>query len=265
MRSSYWSSSKFAKWIERRFGKFETPFALEWHEWDEWRTKIKAEAPKTYWVTHVAFDSIQKFVMWPADKLNDIRYYVKNRYFDKLHYLPTGLEPGRYYDLDTRLLNATFGALVDFVEIEKAHMQIVFSDEKKPWRYRIPLMRFASYRSREHGLKHLAWESGLDDPNLLPHERSDHQAETSRIVRDLYLWWKDERPNRPDPHATSGWFDLVENTGFGTMLSTSKLTPAQRKVIDDSRKSSQEIERAYDQEDEDNLIKLIKIRKSLWT
>ncbi len=92
--------------------------------------------------------------------------------------------------MDTRLLYAMFDMLADFVEVEKAWMNVVFT-KRKPWS---GWGRTHWWRSRDEGLAHLEWEIGLGDPNLPEEERNEQQAKDAQEVKDLYTWWKDGVP-----------------------------------------------------------------------
>jgi len=95
------------------------------------------------------------------------------------------------------------------------------------------------------------------------------QATSAKEIKDLYLWWTTVYPNRPDPHDASGWSDYCEASRIanGGKLSWSggDKSPELKKQSDKSLKLLQKIEAAYEKEDEAMLIRLIKIRNSLWT
>jgi len=213
-RSTYWGNSRLAKWLQNKVGVVK-PVALELHRWKEWNKAYETNHPFVAWLTEDVFDMLQNIVMYPADVVHAARYYIKNRFFDKIHYLPTRLEPGRHYDVDTRLLHGLFETLIDFVEVEKAHMHLWLEEKPQPLRYRFPLLRWTSIRSRELGMKYLAWETTLDKPDLEPEQRCDGQAEVAREIIALYTWWKDVRPLRKDPYDLSGWSEYCATHEFG--------------------------------------------------
>jgi hypothetical protein len=95
------------------------------------------------------------------------------------------------------------------------------------------------------------------------------QAIRAKEIKELYLWWTTVYPNRPDVHDASGWSDYCEaarlaNGGKLSWMSSDK-TPELRKMADKALKLSQKIEAAYDKEDTEMMIRLIKARDSLWT
>lgn len=234
-RSHYWSCSKFSQWIRTTFGGVEKPKSETWEGWKQWRVLAKQKNAFVYWLTEEGLDDIQNILAFPYDVVNVVRTYYINRYLDKLHYLPTKLTPGQYYEVDTRILHGLFETLVDFIEVEKAWMSVVFSKDDWtsfgfPWWYKYRILRWTKrFRSVKAGLAHLEWEISLGDT-------SPGQSDAAKEELDLYKWWKFERPARVDPFGTS----LVSEEAW-------------------------KLEEKYDQEDEEMLIRLIKIRKHLWT
>ena len=75
--------------------------------------------------------------------------------------------------------------------------------------------------------------------------------------------------NRPDPHDASGWTAYCEASRIangGKLSWTGKdKTPELQEMSDRSHALLQEIELAYEAEDEAMMIRLIKARDSLWT
>lgn len=248
----------------------DKPLALQWHEWEEWEDRMRKERPLAYWLNETVpdfFDDIYQFITKP---FNDLRYWIRCRVFDKYHVINTGLEPG-YADCDTRMLHGMFNLLVDFVEVEKAWMNVVFDKENRK-KYKYPLfslgwLRIRSFRCPEAGLAHLNWECSLGNPNLDENERCDSQAKTAYEVLELYKWWKDVRPNRPDYLDASGWTNWCEYRRekgyrlFDDSQYTEEEKKEERRILDLSRK----IEEEQHLEDEEMLIRLVKIRRSLWT
>lgn len=235
-RGHYWSCTEFANWIRRTFGGLEKPRAATMGEWQQYHTDAKAKNAFVDWLCGRGLNGLQDILCFPFDVFNTMRIYIVNRFVDRTHLLPTRLTPGEYYDVDTKLFHAMFEALVDFIEIEKAWMEVVFNDEmwrerKYPWWHRYRLLRWTRQRRcPEAGLAYLAWEMSLTGPD-------QKQADAAAEQLALYNWWKFLRPTRGDPYDIEG------------------MTFEQR----------MKVEAQYDQEDEEMLIRLIKIRRSLWT
>jgi hypothetical protein len=235
-RINYWSCSNFANFIRGE----EKPHALPWDEWETWRQESAKKRPYRYWVAEKGLDILQDIVSLPIDIYHTIEVYVRNRFFDKIQYLKTGLPVGEYYDLDHRILHGIFNELVIYVESELAHTMKAYPERK---------YKFINGRCKQAGLDHLNWAINLkmnEDYGVNPddehYNKPTHQAIIAKQVFDIYNWWLD-RDYRVDPH------DLFSKEKDGKYY--------YRKIG--------EIEDNYDNEDTEKLIELIKIRDCLWT
>lgn len=276
MRKNYWSCSKFADWL-RGTKKLKAGTS---DEWDEWQTTAKMRHNFRYWLAEEALDAIQNFINWPIDKIYAAKYYINNRWVTRTHALTAhrnDIRPGDWCDVGNRFLPCLFNELVDFVEIETAWSHIAWSGKEERAKYNAPFwatgwFRWRTWRCPQAGLDHLDWAMTLTNEEWLPEEEK-HKAEptqqaiSAREIKELYTWWKEVYPNRPDPHDASGWSeycdakrDLNDGRLFG-----SKETPAIKKLGNKAMKDLRKIEAQYEKEDTDMLIRLIKIRQSLWT
>lgn len=243
-----WNCSKFADWIRGE----KKPYALEWGEWDKWDKKQKEERPWRFCLSDTLLPKIQDIVYFPYDIYRTVKIYIRNRYFDKLHYLRTGLKPGQYYDLDTRILHGLFNELVDFVEIELSHLSK--SDRNKNY-------KFKNGRCIEAAYDYFDWVTNLKyDEDYLTSSDDEHygkltdQAKNYRKIKKLYEWWKNTRPNRVNPYADPQLGDI-------DTICDNKKYKNKKKLYEQAYQ--QEID--HENEDTKMLIELIKIRKSLWT
>ena len=278
MRSNYWSCTKFADWL-RGTNKLGAGTS---EEWDQWHTTAKMRHNFRYWVAEDALDAIQNFVNYPMDKLNDIRYYINNRWVSRSHGLtahPRDIKPGQWQDVGNRFLPCMFNELVDFVEIEQAWHHCMWSDDAKtkfdvPW-WRSGWLRWRTWRNAEAGMEYLKWASELtvgEDMGAEPGSKGfgepTYQAKSAKEIIELYTWWTETYRNRPDPYDASGWTAACEaqRAANGGKLSFSEpKDPVLKKASDKAHKLLQKIEKAYEAEDEAMMIRLIKIRGSLWT
>jgi len=244
------------------------PRALGWDEWKEWHEKTKTSRPFAYFIMETVPNKAEDLVRFFTKPINDLRYAIRVRLFDRYHVINTGLKPG-YADADTRMLHGMFNLLVDFVEVELAWMHVVFDEDerkkrKHPW-WSLGWTRFKSFRDPEAGLIHLRWEMKLDDKSLPAHDRSPQQAERAREIWIIYHWWKYIRPRRPDPHDASGWTEYCNSKSITELFSDDDKTLDDKKISAEIIERSVDIEQAYELEDEEMLIRLVKLRKSLWT
>jgi hypothetical protein len=83
------------------------------------------------------------------------------------------------------------------------------------------------------------------------------QSQQHQEILDLYHWWL-ERPNRIHPECP-----LPDKMRY--LFSSEKLSPEEREMIDEWIKTSNETDERYRNEDDDMLVRLIKVRHSLWT
>jgi hypothetical protein len=275
MRSHYWTISTFADWL-RGTPKLKCGTSEEWDDW--YKAAAKAH-PIRYWIAEEGLDYLQKIVYYIPERLNDIRYYINNRWVSNSHQLtahPRDIKPGQWQDVGNRFLPCLFNELVDFVEIEQAWHHCIWSDEAKtkfnvPW-YRKGWLRWRTWRCPEAGLEYLRWAETLTNKEFIEEgekEESTYQAKAAKEIIELYTWWTITYRNRPDPYEASGWTAYCEASraanGGSLSWSGSKDSPEMRKMSDKAHKLLRKIEAAYEKEDEAMMIRLIKIRQSLWT
>ena len=280
MRNHYWTCSKFADWL-RGTTKLKVGTGEEWAEWED---RAKRDFPIRWWLAEEGLDYLQNIFYWPTDKLYGIKYYINNRWVTKTHALtahPRDIKRGEWCDVGNRFLPCLFNELVDFVEVELAWWHIAWADKdeknkyKAPW-YATGWFRWRTWRCPQAGLDNLEWqrnlrwkedECGEGSPNV---GKLTPQAIKAQEILDLYKWWTETYRNRPDPHDASGWSEycdrMREERGDGIrwigVESQNKDTKALGKK---AHKLLQKIEAQYEKEDEEMMIRLIKVRHGLWT
>jgi hypothetical protein len=169
------------------------------------------------------------------------------RFVKRPYCLDTGLSKWDWHDFDERIVHGLFNELRNFVEVELASMFLATDAGE---------FRMRKGRCPEAGIACLEWQADLKygegdfikkgDPRW---GKPTPQAKSAKKILEIYRWWL-ERPNRPEPTEASGWSEVWKS--------------------DDEKKSKvllhlQSIEEGYDDEDEKMLIRLIRLRKSLWT
>lgn len=265
-RTHYWSCSPLANWIRGTAkGGAKTS-----EGWEEWRQQAKTAHPIRYWIAEEGLDKIQNAIYWPIDIFHKIRYYINNRWITRTHTLTSNLKKGQWHEFDTRLLHCMFDELVNFVEIDSAWMEVVFSSDNSkkyqvPWWRRVPF-RIRGWRCPAAGVAHLEWAANLtwneewidkDDPK---YGKPTAQAEVAQETLELYKWWREIRPARPDPYEASGWSEFCSRRRSNIFRSpeeqeeSSRILPILEKMEED-----------YVNEDTEMMVRLIKIRQGLWT
>ena len=84
----------------------------------------------------------------------------------------------------------------------------------------------------------------------------------------MYKWWTEVYSNRPDPYDASGWTaycELSRLSNGGKMNWGTDKSPELKKASKLAHKELQKIEAAYEKEDTDMMIRLLKVRHGLWT
>ena len=206
--------------------------ARSMEDWDSFKEYHRKRNPIRYFLHH----EFESMFVWPiTHRVRKVYDWIKYRTTRRYHIVDTGLEPG-YYDVSTRMFHANFNLLKDFVEIEKAHMYHVFTEH--------PVAK-----GKDGGIAYLLWEMGLSKE-----EGGHKQAENAREIFELYDWWTNERPYRTDP-----WTLVNEDArGFGRITDN-------RDKYEEVYGEMNKLEEKHAKEDEEMLIRLIKIREALWT
>jgi hypothetical protein len=275
--SKYWSCTPFADWLR---GTKKLSIGTS-EEWDNWTTAAQMKHNFRYWLAEELLNDIQDFITWPVRKIHDIKYYINNRWVTRTHSLTAharDIKPGQWCDVGNRFLPCLFNELVDFVEVEQAWMHIVWGSAEDKAKYAAPFwatgwFRWRTWRCPQAGLDHLDWAMKLTnsdyvdttDPN---YGKPTGQAILAKEIKELYTWWTVTYRNRPDPYDASGWTEYCEATRLangGKLSFGVDKSPELKKQCDKAHKLLQKIEATYEKEDEDMMIRLIRIRGGLWT
>ena len=276
MRNHYWTCSKFADWLRGT----PSPGALTSKDWKTWHLEAKAAHPVRYWLADDGLDYLQKFVFYIPDQLYAIKYYINNRWVTQTHALrahPRDIQPGTWCDVGNRFLPCLFNELVDFVEVELAWWHIAWGDQDERRKYNAPFwatgwFRWRTWRCPQAGLDNLAWQMTCDNKDYTAEDDPDYgeltpQAHNAAEIYELYKWWTLVYPNRPEPMEVSGWSAYCDSKrkAGGSVLDI--LDRDSNDGVDTTAMHDKmhELEDAYEREDEAMMIRLIKIRQSLWT
>ena len=270
----YWTCSRFADWLRGTM----KPNSETSKGWATWKQEAKAQHPFRYWLAEEGLDKVQNIWCWIPERINDVRYYINNRWVSHTHALtahPRDIPRGQWRDVGNRFLPCLFNELVDFVEVEQAWHHCMWDDAARkkygtPWSR--TFFRFRTWRCPEAGIDYLKWAMTLTNEEFLDEGEKHkaeptYQAKAAKEILELYTWWKEVYPNRPDPMDVSGWSEICERRRLDypdeifPEENTKKEKAETKKALDLCHK----IEKQYDDEDEAMMIRLIKVRQSLWT
>jgi hypothetical protein len=119
--------------------------------------------------------------------LSNAVWWVLYRTFKRFHVIKTGLEPG-YYEKSNLIVFVNFRLLVDYVELELGNMAECSEWEKLPRYKRIikhAIALFITKRNRKAGMQYV-YESG----NERDHSGSlTPKAKYYREMQELFNWW----------------------------------------------------------------------------
>ena len=195
-------------------------------------------------------DKIEDTILDVIAEFKNISDWCIYRTVRKYHIVDTKLEPG-YHESDTLVMHSVFSILVDFVEMQKAWMYVICDDDvyyRLSWFER--KFRIRNFRSAQYGIAYLNWEITETDAR---------QSEAAQEILDLYTWWTVTRPQRVDP------FDLYHIDTFAIDALFSQKSEEEKKTVSAQYKNIHKLEDKYEKEDDKMMIRLIKVRKSLWT
>ncbi len=189
--------------------------------------ELKSRAKRrSHWQWFLRYRILKPHLLW-----RDIWWGFLHRTFKKFNIVKIkSLKPG-YYDVDHRMLHANFQLLVEYVEKEKP-------------------------------FDHIDWE------------HDELHRHVAREIRALYYWWTEIYPNRKNPldnlkdEDRPAPFECYSDLPGGGAVYGEKERRLEEKLYPKYRaalESSWELEKKWDQEEEDNLIRLMKIRQYLWT
>lgn len=272
----YLSTTKFADWLRGT----PKPHAATFEEWEAWRIEAKRSHPIRYWLAEKALGQLDQALCWPERKLNNIKYYLRNRFVIHSHRLtarPSHIKPGEWAPLGDRMVSCLFNELQNHVEIDLA-MKNVQCDPRAREKFKPPFwglgwFRTGTWRCPQAGLDYLEWEAGLtqgDDHGLPPgdpdYNQPTPQAATAQEILLLYKWWTQVYLQRPPAENASGWtawHEQCEAQGLSWWGSRSDLQyrAESHRLHEEMRR----IEGEYALEDEVMLIRLVRIRQGLWS
>jgi hypothetical protein len=251
---NYWSCSNFANLIRG----IDKPRMASLEEWDKWNAAVKESFPFRYWMAEVFLDKLEDVVMYPINNWYNVIVYLLNRFIYKYHSLtanPKHIMPGKYKDFDKRIFFCIFDAFVDFVEIELALTQCYNKENQKKYKYHW-YSKFFKWRNPDAGIDYLKWKMKLKNQDDNP----SCQAIDANEILNLYNWYVNIYPNRPDSTIISGWHEYCsKNEPIGSMSDDEK------NIGTDIYNKMSKIEEDYYNEDNLMLCKLMNIRRSLWS
>jgi hypothetical protein len=182
-----------------------------------------------------------------SGRLCEYWYYWRCRFWSKYNTVTITTLPPTWNEWDIKLLHVAFAVLVDYIESGKRHRQL--------WT-----------------VKALLEELANPETDTMSKQWCESHLPIASEQDALYRWWTIEREQRrkEEEAALLAWHDAFEAAGGMTSESTdnprlNRLRFAESPEIDALHDRHIEIEQRNDAEDEEMLIRLMKIRDSLWS
>lgn len=235
----------------------EKPTSLSWANWQKWHDEHKAKHPIIHFLCEELPISVS---VWKRRFITDPYWSIVHRFHPKhqYHVIKTNLKP-EYYDIDTLMLHGVMALVVRYVEGEHQ-----ISDPAKSNYWYAWVQAAEDDDQKRQALK----EQGIEETwehELMP----QHQIDCILTVDEVYQWWKDDYPNRKD--------DLFDrDDDFDPLMFFGNGEEHDEKMKEDPKYSlylewkehcarSRALEEKWRQEEQDMLLKIIKIRSSMWT
>jgi len=180
-----------------------------------------------------------------------IWYPFYYRFFGlKLHLIRTGLPPYPWYEVDTRMLYGMMNMAKWFVEND---------------------MRHNDYEEWERDLKEN--REGLDEETLNLHiEMNRQQRDADFEILSIVNWWEDYENRRQEiSDALTEWANynrsfLNDGKFHITFLdATNQMNDEEREHAKDLHDKLRNLEEELQKEEEEYLIRLIKVRECMWS
>jgi Skp family chaperone for outer membrane proteins len=180
---------------------------------------------------------------WSLTLWYDPKWWVINRFF-KTRWRVTArtLKKGQYYDIDTTILHINMEMLCDFIENEK---------NGYPWE----LTELNKKLKNEPSALDCDKETGISG---MP----EHQWKSMVVAWEIYEWWKNYEKRQEEIDSVYDEIPERKNDSDCVMGMFSK---ENREIAKPYYAKIHELEDKLDKEEQEMLIKLIEIRKFLWT
>ncbi|KKN19522.1 hypothetical protein LCGC14_0944820 [marine sediment metagenome] len=222
----------------------DKPIALELGEWECWDKETSAKYPVRFLLQEKLPELYRKHIQWPLDRAYWwVRYRTTHRHYRVIK--PRTLEPG-YYDERTLILHGAFEVLVEYWEHFYRTNVSWWPTKGEIDSYEVDIIQAKTDKEKE----------------FIQAERdclADQKAHYDE-AHALHIWWTKTRPSRTHPKGPT----LPKELGsLGWLDNKHKDDPrviAYRAHLDEYNK----LDCQWEEEDQEMLIRLVKIRQSLW-
>lgn len=243
-RFDYFSNGSLADRLREMVGVKKPDYAST-KGWADWKRDYEKDHPTMYYITEILLNKVQNFLEFPKDIYKNIKYWASNKYKYKLHYLPTGLKPGQYYDVGYRLEAGIFETFASYVEIDLAYEYQAWNGKKYQ-------------RSREDGLAML-------DYRIESESSLGENIQAYLDIREIYLYIRDCRNKQDDYIDPLYRYLLVKEEKYGKHIFVSTYFDTEEKQSYDFLSHKNDvITEANKKLETYMLMRIIELRPYLW-
>jgi hypothetical protein len=216
-------------------------------DWAVWRKENKARYPVRWFLVETI---PQEYAFLKRKYITEPYWWVRHRTVEKYNVIKINSLTPEWHDRSNVMLHSSFQILIDFVEFELARMNYSYFEKTGI------VKTGRRTRNAEAGMDYLQWEVNNPECNRGP--VGSRQADIAKLKLELYIWWTIERPNRKEPWGDPQIWGEIEHGDFENIM-----TPNPARA--DAGKIAMELEQIYQEEDQFQLERLIKIRNDLWS
>jgi hypothetical protein len=233
------------------------------YTWDNFYDDAKRKYPTSFFFGY----TVPKFLERMWHRLSDVPYWLRTHIYNRYHIInvkqPKG-SPDQYsydwgwIDRSHVLPLAMFNILCDFVENEFMPQYWWRYDEKKRKSY------YVKKNERKTWQQVLEEYSEANDPKESDYEFDYeyasviHSRKYNRELLTIYKWWKVDRLElcKKDDDTSNEWYNFKMNSNR-----TEDENNKEKELFDLSMGAEEELHK----QEEDMLIRLVKIKGGLWT
>jgi hypothetical protein len=265
----------FEKWLHKFLRLPPAPYALPVKEfcnkgdytWDDWKHDMKTKYRFRWFLVHFIPDAIVFFQGIYRRTLGEVFYWIRTHTYNRYHIVNLKQpkdSPGDYeyhwgwLDRSRALIFANFAILCDFVENEDLPAHRWHWDKetdkttvvKKTWQE--VLAEYEEILATDFNKDDPKWK--YDDGSFKDNEYEQHLVDIKAQIElyTIYKWWKVDR------------FDLCKKIDE-TLPELNYARRNNHEEYDKRLNEWVEAEKELKKQEEDILIRLIKIRNHLWT
>ncbi len=222
----------------------DKPVALELHKWEEWDKEISSKHPVRFFLQEKLPELFHCHVKGP---LNRWYWAIRHRTTNRYHIIkPRTLEPG-WCDERTLILHGAFECLAQYWEHHNRVSVSWWPTEQDITKYDNEIVEAETE----------------DDKDFLKAERDclvDQKVHYDE-AHDLIHWWTETRPMRDAFRNASDRPDSIPHSRlFNSEHRDDPDVVEYRKYLN----KLNELDRQWEEEDQEMLMRLVKIRQSLW-